>query len=289
MRAGEGARAARLASEVESWSASFASSTVEAMTAYDAVVPFMFAPWGEVLLDEVGVARGDTVLDVATGPGTVARVAATRAGSSGHVTACDLSPAMLAVARAKPDLDGAAPITYVECSAETMDVADGAFDAVVCQQGLQFFADRDKALTEMRRALKPAGRVGANVWCGIEQCPPFEALSIALGVVLGPETQLAYRSGPWGLSDPETLTRLFEGAGFTNVRVERRTLPIVFGGGPAQLVATLPTASVATKVASLDREGRDHLLAATAEALAPLLRDGAVRSEMAAHVVRATR
>ncbi|HUP69265.1 MAG TPA: hypothetical protein VM142_05555 [Acidimicrobiales bacterium] len=59
------------------------------MTAYDAVVPFMFTPWGEALLDEVGVDRGDAVLDVATGPGTVARVAATRAGPSGTVTACD--------------------------------------------------------------------------------------------------------------------------------------------------------------------------------------------------------
>jgi SAM-dependent methyltransferase len=196
---------------------------------------------------------------------------------------------MLAVATAKPDLDGTAPITYVECPAEALDVADEAFDVVVCQQGLQFFPDRHAALTEMRRALKPAGRIGVNVWCGIEECPPFEALSIALGIVLGPDAQLAYRSGPWGLGDPEELSRLFEGAGFTNVLVERRTLPIVFEGGPAQLVATLPTAAVAPQVASLDQQGRDGLLAAVAEALAPLLHDGSVRSEMAAHVVRATR
>jgi len=99
----------------DTWSASFTTSTVEAMTAYDAVVPFMFAPWAEALLDEVGVALGETVLDVATGPGTVARLVATRLGTSGLVTACDLSPAMLAVATAKADLDGAAPITYLNC------------------------------------------------------------------------------------------------------------------------------------------------------------------------------
>ena len=170
-----------------------------------------------------------------------------------------------------------------------MDVSDAAFDVVLCQQGLQFFPDRHAALAEMRRAMKPAGRLGVNVWCGIEQCPPFEALSIALGIVLGPDTQLAYRSGPWGLSGRGELTRLFEGAGFTNVRVERRTLPIVFEGGPAQLVATLPTASVAPQVAALEKKGRDDLLAATTKTLASLLHDGAVRSEMAAHVVRATR
>jgi SAM-dependent methyltransferase len=273
----------------ENWSASFASATVDAMTAYDAVVPVMFAPWAEALLDEVGIAPGESVLDVATGPGTVARPAATRVGGSGRVTACDLSPAMLALATAKPHLGGAAPITYLKCPADGLDVSDGGFDVVVCQQGLQFFPDRQAALAEMRRALKPAGRLGVNVWCGIEHCPPFQALSIALGMVLGPDTQLAYRSGPWGLSDRGELTRLCEGAGFTNVRVERRTLPIVFEGGPAQLVATLPTASVSPQVAALDKKGRDDLLAATTKALAPLLHNGAVRSEMAAHVVRATR
>jgi SAM-dependent methyltransferase len=276
-------------SVTKTWSASFAAATVDAMTAYDAVVPVMFGPWGEALLEEVGVAPREAVLDVATGPGTVARLAATRAGQSGRVTACDLSPAMLAVATAKPGLDGAAPITYIECPADALEVADGAFDVAVCQQGLQFFPDRPAALNEMWRALKPGGRVGASAWCGIEQCPPFEALSIALGKVLGSDAQLTYRSGPWSLGDPEELARLFNGVGFTKVRVERRTLPIVFEGGTAQLVATLPSASVAAQVAALDEEGRNDLLAATTDALAPLLHDGAVRSEMAAHVVRATR
>jgi SAM-dependent methyltransferase len=271
------------------WSTSFATSTVEAMTAYDAVAPFMFAPWAEALLDEVGVAPGESVLDVATGPGTVARPAATRLGPSGRVTACDLSPAMLTLAAAKPELGGAAPITYLECPADALDVSDAAFDVVLCQQGLQFFPDRHAALAEMRRAMKPAGRLGVNVWCAIEQCPPFEALSIALGIVLGPDTRSAYRSGPWGLGDRGELTGLFEGAGFTDVRVERRSRPIVFEGGAAQLVATLPTASVASQVAALDHKGRDDLLAATTKTLASLLHDGAVRSEMAAHVVRATR
>jgi hypothetical protein len=47
-------------SVTETWSKSFASSMVEAMAAYDAVVPFMFVPWAEALLGDVGVERGDT-------------------------------------------------------------------------------------------------------------------------------------------------------------------------------------------------------------------------------------
>jgi SAM-dependent methyltransferase len=196
---------------------------------------------------------------------------------------------MLAVATAKPPLRDAAPITYIECPADALDVPSVAFDVVVCQQGLQFFPDRVTALSEMRRAVKPGGRVGANVWCDIEHCPPFEALSIALGAVLGAEAQLAYRRGPWGLGDPGELTRLFEEAGLLDVRVNRRTLPICFEGGPAQLVATVPTSVVASEVAALGAQGRADLLAATTTALEPLREGGAVRSEMAAHVVRATR
>src|SRR5437588_12741476 len=94
------------------WSANFASAGLDAMTAYDEIlVPRLFDPWAEVLLDEVGVAPGCRVLDVACGPGTVARLAAVRVGPSGQATACDLSPARLAVGQAKAPPAAAAPVT----------------------------------------------------------------------------------------------------------------------------------------------------------------------------------
>jgi SAM-dependent methyltransferase len=97
--------------------------------------------------------------------------------SRGRVTACDLSPAMLAVATAKPGLDGAGPITYIECPADALEVADGAFDVAVCQQGLQFLPRPASGAQRDAAPLKPGARVGASAWCGIEQYPPFEALS----------------------------------------------------------------------------------------------------------------
>jgi SAM-dependent methyltransferase len=273
------------------WGASFASAGVDAMTAYDEIlVPRLFDPWAEVLLDAVGVAPGSRVLDVACGPGTVARLAAVRVGPAGQVAACDLSPAMLAVAQAKAPLAGAAPITYHQCPADGLEVADEAFDVVLCQQGLQFFPDRAGAVTEMRRALKPGGRAGVSVWCAIEECPFWDALARAVGAVLGKDAESTFRGGPWGLPDSGDLTPLFDDAGFTDVRVVRRTLPVVFEGGPAQIVATLQAAAVGPQVAALDDRGRADLLAAADEALAPLLDDeGGVRSEAATHIVVATR
>ena len=272
------------------WGSNFASAGVDSMTAYDEIlVPRVFDPFAEVLLDGVGLSAGLEVLDIACGPGTVSRRVAPRLGPEGRVTACDLSPAMLEVAAGKPALDDAAPITYLQCPADELDVPDGAFDIVLCQQGLQFFPDRLGALAEMRRALKPGGRAGVAVWCAIEECPFWDALATAVGWVLGKEAEIGFRSGPWGLPEADELARLFDAAEFVDVDVIRQALPTVFEGGPAQLVATLAVASVGPQVAALDAAGRSALLDAAHAALAPLLHDGQVRSEAATHIVVAVR
>jgi SAM-dependent methyltransferase len=272
------------------WGSNFASSGVDALTAYNEIlVPRVFDPWGAVLLDEVGLSAGQAVLDVACGPGTMARLAAQRLGVSGQVTACDLSPGMLELAAAKKPLEGAAPITYQQCPADDLPLPDEAFDVVLCQQGLQFFPDKTGALAEMRRALKPGGRAGVAVWCAIEECPFWDALAGALGEVLGKETEIGFRSGPWGLPEADELGRLFDAAGFTDVDVRRHALPAVFEGGPPQLVATLSAASVGPQVMALDAKGRADLLAAAEAALAPFGHDGELHSEAASHIVVATR
>jgi ubiquinone/menaquinone biosynthesis C-methylase UbiE len=272
------------------WSANFASASLDSMAVYDQVLrPRLFDPWAEVLLDEVGVAPGASVLDVACGPGSVARRAAVRVGSSGHVTGCDLSPAMLAVASAKPPVEGGAEITYVECPADALKVPDGAFDVAVCQQGLQFFPDRTAALAEIRRALKPDGRAGIAVWTPIEEHPIFDAMARGLDAVLGQAVGDAYRGGPFGFTDPGEIAGLFADAGFTDVRVTRHALVVDFEGGPAQLASSLAVASVGPKIAALDKAGRTDFVAAIGAALGPYLIDGTARSETATHIVVATR
>ena len=118
------------------WGANFSGSS---MAAYeDTLVGPLFVPWGEHLLSAVGVDVGDAVLDVACGPGTVALLAAARAGRTGSVVGCDLSDEMLSIARAKGEAGGAV-IDYRQCSAESLSVENDAFDVAVCQQGFQFF------------------------------------------------------------------------------------------------------------------------------------------------------
>jgi SAM-dependent methyltransferase len=266
-------------SEAASWSASFGAAPAEAMQAYDDIfVPRLFLPMAEVLLDELQPKAGDRVLDVACGPGSVTLLAAARVGSTGRVTACDLSPAMLDIARAKPVPPGAAPIEWVESPAVPLiGVADEACDVAVCQQGLQFFPDRPAAVAEMHRVLVPGGRVGIAVWTAIERSPGFAALADAVEEVLGIEPAARYRGGPWGLSDPDELAVLLRDAGFADAHTVERTTTGTFEGGAAQWVATLAVAAVAPDIAALGEEGYAELVAAADRRLAPFTDDsGAV-------------
>jgi ubiquinone/menaquinone biosynthesis C-methylase UbiE len=273
---------------MKDWGASFAAASTNAMSFYDEImVPRLFEPWGELLLDQTKPKSGQAVLDVACGPGTVTRLAALRVGTSGRVVGCDLSPAMLELARSKTSVGPSAPIEYLECPADSLRVPDDVFDLVTCQQGLQFFPDRAAALIEMRRALRPGGQLGVAIWCAIEDCPPFAALANALGRVLGAETATAYENGPWGFGDSDSLARLVEENGFTNVNVRRYELPLTFEGGPGQLLLTLHAASVATAIAQLTEADRSALAAAVEEAAQPITVDGAVRSHAASYILTA--
>jgi ubiquinone/menaquinone biosynthesis C-methylase UbiE len=213
------------------WGASFAAASSDDLSFYDEImVPRLFEPWAHVLLDRVKPFSGQDVLDVACGPGSLTRHVARRVGPTGAVTGCDLSLAMLDIARSKVAFDESAPITFVECPADSLDLPDRVFDLVTCQQGLQFFPERSKALAEMRRVVRPDARLGIAVWCEIEASPPFAALATAIGRVLGRDYEAAYRDGPWGLTDRKSLVELVEESGFTQVEVDRVGLPVAFEG-----------------------------------------------------------
>lgn len=134
--------------------------------------PVIFGPWAARLTDFVGIAAGDRVLDVASGTGVVARIAAQRAGIDGRVIASDISAAMLAYVQEGLQ-PGSAPVETLECSATSLALDDGAVDVVLCQHGLPFIPDREAAAREMRRVLRAGGRAGVAVWLSNPWLAPF--------------------------------------------------------------------------------------------------------------------
>ena len=157
------------------------------------LVPAVFEPWGEVLLDVVGIAPGSRVLDIASGTGVLARAAARRAGGGGLVVASDVSGPMLARAAIVGAPDRAAPIEYRDASADALPFDDGSFDVVLCQQGLQFFPARAAAVGEMRRVLRPGGVAGVAVWASGYPLEPFGVYSDELAAT-GAEPPFPERS-----------------------------------------------------------------------------------------------
>ncbi len=263
----------------------FQFTNVSVPKAYDEFfVPRLFEPWAKLLLDEVNLRPGEAVLDVATGPGTVARLAAARLGSRGRVVATDIAPLMLDIARAKPAIAGAAPIEYLESPAAPLAVPSGTFDSVLCQQGLQFFPDKPGALREMHRVLKPNGRAAIAVWTELERNQIFAAFHAALRATV-PAELASLMTAPFSWPSGAALKDAAEEAGFRNIRLLTPTLPMVLEGGLEQAVRSFSATPVSPGVAALPQDTREAFFAAMRREMAPLVTDGKVIGEMTSNII----
>ena len=191
------------------------ASTAEAYERH--LVPSLFAPWAQRLVDLAAPRAAERVLDVACGTGIVARHAATRVGDTGAVVGLDLSHSMLAVAEMAA-ADVSPPIHWRAGDAGALPFPDGGFDVVVCQQGVQFFPDRAAAFREMHRVLAPHGRLAISVWRDLRHSPGYQAMTAALERHAGAEAAAVMRT-PFSCGDAERLRELVTAAGFRQVRI----------------------------------------------------------------------
>jgi ubiquinone/menaquinone biosynthesis C-methylase UbiE len=187
-----------------------------------ALVGPLFRPWAGPLLDDVELAPDDRVLDIACGTGIVARCARERLDGTGKVVGVDVNAGMLAVARrVVPEIE------WREGDAGALPLEPGEqFDAVVCQQGFQFFADRAAAAAEMHRALKSGGRLALSTWRPDDEIPFGRELRQVAERHLGP---IADRRHCFGEAAP--IEALLRAAGFRNLQSKTFTLPIRFDDG----------------------------------------------------------
>jgi ubiquinone/menaquinone biosynthesis C-methylase UbiE len=233
------------------------------------LVPAVFGPWGPRVVELAALRRGLRVLDVACGTGLVARLAAEAVGVDGRIAALDLNPAMLAIASALPAVDGAA-IEWVEGDAQALPFAEGSFDVVCCQLGLQFFPDRGRALCEMKRVLVPGGRAVLMVWQEIDRAPGFAALAAALGRTISADAEALMRA-PFALSDAGELSRLLETAGLSDCAIRAESGAVRFpsaaifvrsyiGGSPlGAIIATAPEEAYEKLVSEVERDLESYI------------------------------
>lgn len=185
---------------------------------YDSyLVPAIYEPWSRDLIKRAQVWKGDRVLDVACGTGIVAcRIAA----SGAAVTGLDPVADHLTRAKQRAQDEGVSP-RWIEASAESLPFRQPEFDLVTCHHGLQYLADPALAAKEMRRVIKPGGRVAVAVWAGIEHQGPFHVLD----EIAARSTGKRYVE-PFGFGDGAALDKLLTTARFFAVNVETVTRQI---------------------------------------------------------------
>lgn len=181
------------------------------------LVPRMFTPGAKRLLDRTDVGPDDRVLDVGCGTGVVARLAAERVGDAGTVVGVDVNDGMLAVARRAASEAGHS-VEWRRGEATSLPVPDEAFDAVCCQHVLQFVADPAAVLRELRRVVRPDGRVGVSVWRPIVHNPAYVELAETLDGFAGEAAGATMRS-PFSTWDRDDLRSLATTAAFADATV----------------------------------------------------------------------
>src|SRR5918992_467475 len=110
--------------------------------------------------DALAAAAGERILDIGCGPGFYVRELLDEVGPSGSIVGVDASPDMLGLARQR--CEGHGNVTFRDGNATALPVDDGAFDAALCVQVMEYVPDPPVALSDIYRALRPGGR--ALIW-----------------------------------------------------------------------------------------------------------------------------
>ena len=178
----------------------------------------------QTMLDMAGVGPGSRVLDVAAGAGGQTIATAKRVGASGYVLATDISSNILQFASEAARQEGLGNVETLMMDGESLEeLEEESFDAVISRVGLIYFPDQQKALTGMRRALKPGGRIACVVYSTAENNKFF---SIPVSIIrkraqLPPP--LPGQPGPFSLGGVGVLEEAYQQAGFREV--ETRIVP----------------------------------------------------------------
>lgn len=181
----------------------------------------------EKMLDMADIGPGSRVLDLAAGAGGQTITAARRVGPEGYVLATDISSNILEFAAGETQKQGLTNVeTRVMDGEELEGLKEGSFDAVISRVGLIFFPDKQRALSGMRRALKPGGRVAAIVYSTPENNGFF---SVPISIIrrraeLPPP--LPGQPGPFSLGADGVLEQTYEEAGFRDTRAATLSAPL---------------------------------------------------------------
>lgn len=230
---------------------------------YERFNAVLMAPFVEAIVERAQVQSGASVLDVACGTGFVARRLAEVVGPAGRVAGIDLNPGMVAVAQRVGGPASGAAIEWHEGSALELPFADEAFDAVVCQQGIQFFPDIPVAVSQMHRVLRSGSRAAVTFWASLDSQTYFREQQDRLQRLIGQSM-----AGAFAL-DPEIVRRAFVDARFRDIEVARVEPTVVLPNLTEYAMGQVGTLPLAPAFNALDESARVEYVRDLTAALEP--------------------
>ncbi len=189
----------------------------------------VLAPVADALLAAAALTVGTDVLDVGCGCGATTLTAATQVGGTGSVAGIDLSAPMLHVARQRAAAAGATNTGFVQGDAQTFPFEPRSVDVVISRFGTMFFSDPETAFTNIATALRPGGRLCLATWQPLAANQWLATPGAAVLHCAEMPASASNEPGMFGQSDPDLVTTTLRAAGFTDIGLEAKEIPLELG------------------------------------------------------------
>ncbi len=196
----------------------------------------MIQPLGQSVLAAAAIKPGETVLDIGCGCGATTIEIAQRIGSLGSVTGIDISKAMLSRASSRAaSVSNGASIKFKRSDVARRKFKKRSFDLAFSRFGVMFFPDPMKAFRNIRRALKPGGRLAFVCWQDMKKSQFFAVPALAASPFLEAVEEADPRApGPFAFADRDYVENILSESGFIDIRLTQQIIGITIpdSGGP---------------------------------------------------------
>ena len=245
------------------------------------LVPLIFEDYADELAAQVDIPADGAVLETACGTGVVTRRLRQRFPNGARIVATDVNAQMLEVARREATGD----IEWGVADATDLPFGAGSFDAVVCQFGAMFFADRARGYQEAVRVLKPGGRFCFNVWDALQYNDlPHRVHRIVADLL--PDDPPDFLALPFGYCDTFQIEAELREAGFEDVRIWARRAQSCAPSAADVAMAFVAGTPLAAQLA--ERGDVDEFVGRVGAALQAAYGDGPIAAPMQAITIVAS-
>lgn len=185
---------------------------------HSATIRTMFTPVTQALIEEAGIVKGQTLLDVAGGAGEPAVTIAELVGTQGSVTYTDAVAEMVATAESESRRRGLTNMVFLQCLATSLPFEENSFGVAVSRLGVMLFSDPLAAIREMLRVTKRDGVLSFVVWGRVELNPFVHVVTEVLSRYVESPPEDPNAPGAFRFAEPGKLARILGEAGVTAVR-----------------------------------------------------------------------